>query len=110
MTQNLLAGRVKFKNAAKKAGVSIETKINRDYGRVEVASVRNADFETIFWAHETGRIKTEGDVAPVWFRITGLNDYLTIKLIKDGFISRMAVEKSWSDSEQVVTYWAKPIN
>ena len=110
MTQNLLAGRVKFKNAAKKAGVSIDTKINRDYRGVEVVSVRNSDFETIFWAHETKRIQTDGDVAPVWFRIAGLTDYLTIKLIKDGFISRMAVEKGWSDSEQIVTYWAKPIN
>ena len=109
-TQNLVAGRIQFKNAVTKlADFSISTKRDRDYrSRAEVVSVRNANFESIFWADETrdGAI----DTTPVWFKIDNLNDYTTVKLVKAGFQTRLAIELTYGGSEKVVTYWAAPKN
>lgn len=101
----LVSGRVQFKNAAKKAGIAIETKKNRDYRNAfpEVVSVRDAEFNAVFhWDESDGAV-------PAYFRLSNMNDNRKIRLVQAGFQSRYAVEELWfGESVELVEYWFLP--
>lgn len=104
-TTNLVAGRIKFQNALKRAGLNISlartkrlnTGVNQESN---VISMRDVDFNGMNILHELHQGK-----APAYFALRGITQTLKTRLLEAGFQFREATELNSAGVTQTLQFW-----